>query len=147
MIEHRSLPIVRLQKTRMVQIFCSRFCERASIRSPPGEPSLPNFFSDRRIYDAAIILSRIQGGTEPMWSRVFCTRLTIEHGRQFARLLPIVEHRPTPAQLSERGHARATQASLLAGISPGPRRSASARLETFFFVFRCCFFALFLYRF
>ena len=45
MIEHRSLPIVRLQETRVIQIFGSRFCERASIRSPPGNHLCPTFFS------------------------------------------------------------------------------------------------------
>ena len=106
MIEHRSLPIVRFQETRMIQIFCSRFCERASIRSPPGGTiSAQLFFSGPGIYDATIILGRIQRGTEPMWSRFFCTRLTIGHGKQFARFPSTVEHRPTPAQFSERDHA------------------------------------------
>ena len=75
MIHHRSLPTVGLQKTRVIQNFCLRFCERASIRSPPDNHLCPNFFSDRGIYDAEIILGRIQGGTEPMWPRFFCTRL------------------------------------------------------------------------
>ena len=135
MIEHRSLPIVRLQETRVIQIFCSRFCERASIRSPLGNHLCPTLFSDRGIYAAAIILRRILGGTEPMWSRFFCTRLTIEHGRQFARLLSIVEHRPTPAQFSERDNARAARASLLAGNSPGPREVHPRALKRFFLFF------------
>ena len=44
MIEHRSLPVVRFQETRVIQIFCSRFCERALIRSPPGNHLCPTFF-------------------------------------------------------------------------------------------------------
>ena len=119
MIEHRSLPIVRLQETRVIQIICSRLYKRASIRSPPGNHLCPTLFSDRGIYDAAIILGRIRGGTEPMWSKFFCTRLTIGYGRQFARLLSTVEHRSTQAQFSERDHLRATRASLLAGMLPG----------------------------
>ena len=99
----------------------------------PREPSLPNpFVFGHGIYDAAIILGRIPGGTEPMWSRSLRTRLTIEHGKQFARLLSTVEHRPTPAQLSERDHARATRASLLAGNSPGPREAHPRALKVFF---------------
>ena len=57
MIEHRGLPIVRLQDTRMIQIFCSRLYERASIRSPPRNYLCPTFLSDRGIYDAEIIFS------------------------------------------------------------------------------------------
>ena len=144
MIKHRSLPVVSLQETRVIQIFCSRFCERASIRSPQGTISAQPFFSDREVYDAAIILGRVPGGTEPIWSRVFCTRLTIDHGRQFAHLLSTVEHRPTPAQFSERDHARATRASLLAGNSPGLREAHPRTLRRFssFSFFFCLVFVL-----
>ena len=147
MIEHWGLPNVRLQKARVFQIFCSRFCERSSIRTPPGNHLCPTFFSDRGIYDAAIIWGRIPGGTEPMWSRFFCMRLAIEHGRHFARLLPTVEHRPTPAQFSGRDHARATRASLLAGNLPGPRETHPRALKRFYyfsFFFACfCIFCIF----
>ena len=144
MIEHRSLPIDRLQETHVIQIFCSRFCERASIRSPQGTISAQPFSSDRGIYDAAIILGRIPGGTKPMWSRFLCTRLTIEHGRQFARLLSTVDHRPSATQLSERDHARATRASLLAGISPGHGGPHPRALKYFSpFSFFISFFVLF----
>ena len=136
MIEHRSLPIVRLQETRLIQIFCSRFSKRASIRSPPGNHLCPTFFSDRGIYDAAIILGRIQDVTEPIWSIFFCTRLTIEHGRQFACVLSTVEHQPTPAQISKRDHA-------LDHGGAHPRA-----LKRFFFsFFSFLFFALFLHLF
>ena len=99
------------------------------------------FFSDRRIYGAAIISGQIPGGTEPMWSRYFCTQLTIEHGRHFARLLSTAEHRLSQAQFSERDHARATRASFLAGNSPGPREAHPRALKLFSlsFFFLPCF--------
>ena len=144
-IRHRCYSSVRLQGTNVTQKLCSHFWGQASIRSP-AEGHLYSFvfFPDRGIYDAAIILGRIQGGTEPMWSRCFCTRLTIGHGRQFAHFPSTVEHRPTQVQFSERDHARATRASLLAGMLPGLRMSAlcALHLKRVYFCVFCAFFLL-----
>ena len=100
-----------------------------------------HFFHYRGI-NAAILLGQIPGGTEPMWSRFFCTRLKIKHGRHFARLLSTAEHRLTQAQFSERDHIRATRASLLVGNSPGPREAHPRALKhfsyfSFFFAWFC----------
>ena len=155
MTKHRSPPIVRLQETRTIQIFCSRFCEQASICSPPGNHLCPTFFFDRGIYDAAIILGRIQGGTEPTWSRFFVRvlRLGME-GNSLAFYLPpsiglLKLHFRKPITLELHERARWLECYLDYGLGSFVllhlKRVCFCVLCVFFLLVFFCFFCLVLF--